>query len=148
MMLKDTTLSGILPQGFHEPENWHELETVLGFSQHRRKLLAGLKQACYLLAEVGCTTVYLNGSFITNKELPNDFDACWDTIGINWDKLDPIFRKVTFPRTEQKDRFGRELFPAQAIADFKTKETFLDFFQTDRDGNPKGIIKLDLAKLL
>jgi hypothetical protein len=147
-MLNYISFTNTLPSGFHEPESWQELEEVLGFNQHRRKLLTGLKQACYLLAEAGCTTVYLNGSFITQKELPNDFDACWDTTGIDWNRLDPIFLKVTFPRTEQKERFGGELFPAQAIADFKTKETFLDFFQTDREGNPKGIVKLELAKLL
>jgi hypothetical protein len=147
-MLKDIALTGVLSPGLHEPENWQELEEVLGFNQHRRRLLAGLKQACYLLAEVGCATVYLNGSFITNKELPGDFDACWNPIGVDADILDPIFLDFSNQRAAQKARFGGELFLSTSIADLDTGEDYLTFFQTDREGNPKGIIKLDLAKLL
>ena len=92
--------NGVLSVGIHDVETWHELEGFLGFNQHRRELLTGLKQACYLLAKAGCKTVYLDGSFVTSKEFPNDFDACWDTTNIDWDNLDTIFLQVAFPRLE------------------------------------------------
>jgi hypothetical protein len=147
-MLMGITLKGVLSPGLHEPESWQELDEVLGFNQHRRKLLTGLKQACYLLLEAGCATVYLNGSFITTKELPGDFDACWDPVGVDVDILDTVFWDFSNKRAAQKARFGGELFLSTSIADLDTGEDFLTFFQTDREGNPKGIIKLDLAKLL
>ena len=40
--------------------------------------MAGLRAALESLKSAGCRTVYLNGSFVTSKEAPNDFDACWD----------------------------------------------------------------------
>jgi hypothetical protein len=40
----------------------------------RRTLLAGLREALGALREAGCRTVYLDGSFVTAKEAPEDFD--------------------------------------------------------------------------
>ena len=46
-------------------------------------------------------------------------------------------------RAAQKAKYGGELFLASTIADARG-QTFLDFFQRDRDGNPKGIIEIHL----
>jgi hypothetical protein len=40
-------------------------------------------------------------------------------------------------------RFGCEFFPARAIAD-SAGRSFLNFFQTDRFGQAKGIVRLEL----
>jgi hypothetical protein len=142
--------SGLLPVGQHEPASWQELEEAFGFNVRRRRLLAGLKDACYRLAEAGCTTVYLNGSFVTSKELPGDTDVCWDDDGVDFDALkrdSPVFLDFSHKRAAQKAQFGGEFFPSSNIAD-EYGRTFLEFFQQDRDGNPKGIVKLDLERLL
>lgn len=136
---------GNLPAGIHEPEDWSEFTSRFGFNPTRLRLLEGLKGALRLLQVAGCQTVYINGSFSTAKELPNDFDACWDGTGVVLDQLDPIFFELSHPRTAQKARFGGELFPASNLATFR--ETFLEFFQHDRNGRPKGIVKLDLRKI-
>lgn len=26
--------------------------------------------------------VFVGGSFVTSKEFPGDYDACWDTVGV------------------------------------------------------------------
>ena len=39
--------------------------------------MAGLGAALENLKNAGCGTVYINGSFVTNKVVPNDYDACW-----------------------------------------------------------------------
>jgi hypothetical protein len=143
-------VNGLLPVGIHSVDSWAELEEAFGFNQHRRRLLAGLKDACYQLAAVGCKTVYLNGSFVTSKELPGDTDVCWDDTGVDFDALEreyPVFLDFTNKRAVQKARFGGEFFPTSATAD-EYGRTFLEFFQQDRDGNPKGIVKLDLERLL
>ena len=46
-------------------------------------------------------------------------------------------------RGTQKAKHRGELFPAEAAAD-PLGTLFRDFFQRDRDGNPKGIIVIDL----
>ena len=149
-MLPGFSVGGFLTPGLHEPSSWQEFEGVFGFNAHRRRLLAGLKLACYSLADAGCTTVYVNGSFVTNKELPGDTDVCWDDDGVDFDRIDPVFdlgEKPREKRVEQKERFGGEFFPASMEVE-RPGQRFLDFFQKGRDGIPKGIVKLNLELLL
>jgi len=90
--------------------------------------------------------VYINGSFVTAKAMPNDFDGCWDLTGVDVSRLDPILRDLRPPRVAQKAKYFGELFPAHFSAG--GGKTFLDLFQTDRDtGERKGIIVLDLGVL-
>ncbi len=58
----------------------------------------------------GCPGVYLDGSFVTSKEIPNDYDVCWDTAGVDQGKLDPVLVDEKFPRMKQKLKFGGEFF--------------------------------------
>lgn len=109
-------------------------------------LLDGLLEALRLLRAVGCKRVYIDGSFVTAKEEPADFDACWDADGVDFDKVDD--RLLTFDRgrATQKAAFHGELFIADSRAD-PQGTLFRDFFQTDRDGRRKGIIVIDLETL-
>lgn len=85
------------------------------FADRRRQLLDGLAEAVELLAAAGCTRVWLNGSFVTGKDEPADFDACWDPDGVDLDALDPIFFDLAAGRAHQKARFGGELFPTGKV---------------------------------
>ena len=101
-------------------------------------------EALRLLRAAGCRRVYINGSFVTSKELPNDIDACWDITGVDTDALDPVFFEFDNGRAAQKARFGAEFFPAQ-VPEGITGKAFLDFFQVDKQtGEPKGIIEIEL----
>lgn len=77
---------------------------------------------------------------------PRDFDACWDAQRVNFDLIDE--RLLTFDRgrVTQKAAFLGEMFISDAKAD-PQGTLFLDFFQTDRDGQRKGIIVIDLKDL-
>jgi hypothetical protein len=57
--------------------------------------------------------------------------------------LEPLLLDFKNKRAAQKAKYGGELFPASHTADRQGK-TFLEFFQQDRDGNPKGIIQINL----
>ena len=57
---------------------WGEVTTRFGNTPWRRQLLYGLGMAINSLRRAGCRTVYIDGSFVTSKEIPNDFDACWE----------------------------------------------------------------------
>jgi hypothetical protein len=124
----------------------NEIKERLCFSDKRIWLVVGLEKAIVSLKSAGCETIYLDGSFTTLKENPGDIDVCWETDGVNLDFLiviEPVLWDFSPGRKPQKDKFGCEFFPCDFVAAPPDK-TFLDFFQQDRDGNPKGIIGLKI----
>lgn len=136
---------GNLPPGIHSA-SWDEVVARYGYTLHRLGLLAGLQAALKTLRLAGCRRLYLNGSFVTGKEVPNDFDACWEMAGVDFDlldQLDPALLDWTKRRATQKAKFGGELFIAESVADPRGTG-YLEFFQRDRDtGEPKGIVAID-----
>ena len=109
--------------------------------------MTGLSAAVENLKSAGCQFVYVNGSLVTNKAVPNDFDVCWEEAGVDPTILDPVLLTFDPGRVTQKAKYLGELFPASAIAD-GDGFSFLEFFQTDKDtGRPKGIIAIDLGDL-
>ena len=106
--------------------------------------MIGLKAALEDLKGAGCRTVYVNGSFVTSKESPNDYDGCWEETSVDPSLLDPVLLTFDRGRATQKSKYLGELFPASITADTGGL-SFLEFFQTDKDtGEPKGIIAIDL----
>ncbi len=98
------------------------------------------------LRRAGCRRVYLDGSFVTAKENPGDFDACWESDGVDGRLLDPVLLTFTHGRAAQKERYGGEFFIAEGRAD-PHGTRYLDFFQHTRDGTPKGIVALTLGSV-
>ena len=98
------------------------------------------------LKDSGCRRAYIDGSFVTAKEQPDDFDGCWEVDGVDPDKLDPVLLEFANRRAAQKAKYFGELFLANAVAD-PAGTRFIDFFQLDKDGQPKGMIALDLKDL-
>lgn len=133
---------GNLPPGIHWT-TWDEVEARFGLNEHRQKLLVGLNLAIEALQLAGCQAIYINGSFVTSKELPGDFDACWDIENVDPYHLDPVLLTFDDRRAAQKAKYLGELFPAQFTAD-EVGNVFLDFFQRDREGNAKGLVALRL----
>jgi hypothetical protein len=102
--------SGYLPAGEHVA-TWLEIMDRFGWNSVRRAQLEGLCEALNLLSDAGCSRVWLNGSFVTSKEEPGDFDAVWDYNGVDEALVDPIFFDLSVGRYAQKARFKGELFP-------------------------------------
>lgn len=124
---------------------WTEFTTRFGRTSHRRKLITGLRAALINLRQAGCLIAYVDGSFVTDKTHPSDFDACWDAQGVDPTKLDPVLLSFQNGRAAQKAKYRGELFLTNLAAD-RTGRTFLDFFQVDKGtGLPKGIVALELA---
>ncbi len=89
--------------------------------------------------------IYLDGSYVTGKPRPNDFDACWDPAGVEPAKLDPVFLEFANGRAGQKAAFKGEFFPSSMICT-DVGQAFVDFFQVDRfTGKQKGIISIPLS---
>ena len=133
----------VLPPGIHEA-TLEEIEGRFATTEVRRKLFDGLKQGLQSLRAAGCRTVYLDGSYITEKTVPGDFDACWEPAGVDPEKLDPVLLDFSLKRMRQKQKYGGEFFPSSFRTDGHA--TFLEFFQADRHtGKAKGIIRITLA---
>ena len=138
-------VGGNLPIGIHVA-TWEELGKCCATTQHRKRLMGGLRAAARELARNGCVLLYVDGSFITEKEIPGDYDGCWDMRGVNLRTLDPILLTFSAHRAAQKAKYLGELFPAQ-LPNGPSGVTFLQFFQIDKvTGDAKGIIALDLKK--
>lgn len=78
--------------------------------------MGGLRAALEHLKVAGCWTVYLDGSFVTSKEIPNDCDVCWDETGVDPEALDPVLLTFDPGKMTQKAKYMGELFPASIIA--------------------------------
>lgn len=133
---------GYLPEGIHEA-TLYEIEKRLAITPDRKRLFKGLKRLAIALKAAGCKTLYINGSYVTNKQEPGDYDAVWEYEGVN-NALDPLLRDGwNLKRIKLKyrgDVFCR--MPEILGVDH------VEFFQQDRSGLPKGIIKIDLRKRL
>jgi hypothetical protein len=135
----------VLPPGIH-PATLAEIELTFSYNPHRRALFSGLLQATAHLASVGCRSVLLDGSYVSGKPLPGDYDACWEPAGVDFTKLDAIFDDFDNARANQKARYGGEFFPSTLIA-ADIGAAFTEFFQIDRfTGKKKGILSIALIK--
>lgn len=136
---------GNLTVGIHWAD-WTDLSSHFGRTPNRNRLLSGLKKALEVLHAAGRQSVYLDGSLVTSKDTPGDFDDCWDVMGVDVERLDPVLLDFSNGRAAQKACFGGELFPAQ-LPNGTSGRTFLEFFQIDKQtGDPKGIVALDLRR--
>jgi hypothetical protein len=145
-MIPELDARGELPPGIHDA-SWDEIVSRYATNTRRGELLGGLLDALHSLKAAGCTTAYLDGSFVTAKEHPGDFDACWESRGVDSARLDGELLDFSDARAAQKGRYGGELFPVEASAE-PAGTTFLAYFQRDREsGEPKGIIAIALGDL-
>ncbi len=141
-MIPEFDSRGNLPPGIHTAA-WNEFKEKFGYNGHRKRLMGGMCEALKNLRHTGCSRAYTDGSFVTGKQRPNDYDGCWDTAGVEMDSLDPALKDFRPGRTVQKIRFAGELFPT----DMSGNQTMLEFFQSDRDDNPKGTVQINLGDL-
>lgn len=133
----------VLPPGIHDA-TLQEIEQRFATNETRKILFEGFKKGIETLKEAGCRIIFLNGSFVTDKPYPGDYDACWDPSGVDGDLLDPVLLDFSHGRKAQKLKYGGEFFISSMRAD--GSHTFVDYFQIDKDtGSTKGIIRIQLA---
>lgn len=138
---------GYLPEGVHEAD-WDELVAALGFNTWRERLLEGLHAGLLALKAAGCSRAYVDGSFVTSKMIPGDYDVCYETAGMTRDRLDPTLQRFDHQRAAQKAKFFGEFFPARIPATLAPRPIYLEFFQQVKyQERKKGIVALDLRRL-
>lgn len=134
----------VLPPGAHNA-SLEDVAAAFATNVWRRQLFDGLVLASGKLRFAGCPAIYLDGSYVTGKPRPGDFDACWDPTGVDPAKLDPVFLEFGNGRSAQKAAFKGEFFPSSVMC-ADVGRSFVDFFQLDRfTGKQKGIISIPLS---
>ncbi|GET40466.1 DUF6932 family protein [Microseira wollei] len=147
-MIPDFDENGNLPPGVHWAE-WEEFVDRFGTTPRRLRLIDGLKMAMEQLKSAGCPTIFIDGSFVTNKQNPGDFDVCWEDNGVDINYLKsiaPTLYNFALRRAEQKNKYRGEIFPSNYPAN-DTGTAYIDFFQFDtRTNTLKGIVAIDLQR--
>lgn len=134
----------VLPPGAHTA-NLEEVASAFATNAWRRELFGGLVLASSKLKGAGCTKIFLDGSYVSGKPIPGDFDACWDPAGVDPVTLDPVFLDFSNGRAAQKAAFRGEFF-LSSMTCVDVGKSFVDFFQIDRfTGQAKGIIAIQLS---
>lgn len=134
----------VLPQGMHVMD-FRSVSAGFVTNERRRIQFDGLLRAARNLRGAGCGRLYLDGSYVTAKPWPGDYDACWDPTGVVEELLDPVLLDFDDERAAQKAKYQGEFFPSSILVR-EVGSTFLDFFQLDRfTGLKKGIVQIELV---
>lgn len=133
----------VLPPGIFDA-SLEEIAAAFGTTPYRQSLFDGFTRLASALRIAGCKTVFLNGSFVTGKPHPDDYDGCWDPAGVNFVVLDPVLLRFDNKREEQKRKYLGEMFPEGIEA--STGLAWTDFFQNEKfSGRRKGILRVTLT---
>lgn len=143
-MIPELNENGELPEGIFSTTP-KEIEERFGSQNtRRRQLMRGLRRAMVNLKSAGVRHLYIDGSFTTHKGEPQDIDGCWDPHpDMDLEKLDPVFLNFAQHRRLMKRKYGVDFFISTGI-ESGSGRPFVDFFQTNRDGEQKGILKITL----
>ena len=136
-MIPEFSQNGELPPGVYGTDV-EEIERVLGFDKHRKGLKEGLIKAVENLRRAGVKRIWINGSFVTSEEFPNDIDGCWDPFSVAIEKLDPVLFDDGEGRSSMKEKYGVDFVPN--VVEGNSGEYFYKFFQKNRSLEPKGIL--------
>lgn len=145
-MIPDFDENGNLPPGIFFCD-WDELIEKFGYNIRRQTLMRGMEEVLTQLKNAGCRTAYLNGSFVTIKSKPKDFDLCWDAddvVDIDYLRKNAPIILNFYNSNAQKTRYGGEIYPSDCPVNESV--TSLEFFQRDREENRKGIIAINLLE--
>jgi hypothetical protein len=130
----------VLPPGIHDA-TLAEVSARFATTPHRAWLYGGFLRVVENLEAAGCRTVFLDGSFITAKPHPGDFDGCWNLTGVDPLKLDPVLLDFNNKRAAQKAKYLGEMF----LVELPHDPGLLGFFQTEKfTDRPKGIVRITL----
>jgi len=127
---------------------WGPFVMRFGWNTRRRFLIGGMHRALLNLRAAGCATAIVDGSFVSVKEEPGDYDLAFDPVGVNGGLVDPVLRRHDDQRKAMKAKYFGDVFPWGGVACSATRQIYRDFFQRDRSGVAKGVVLLNVTLVL
>jgi hypothetical protein len=142
-MIPELTREGLLPPGVHEA-TLGEVRRRFGTDNPIRvRLMKGLESVAAIAGRVGARVLYLDGSFVTDKKDPRDWDAVVVApIGTNCASRE-VLRLVDRPRL--KKEFGGDVFLIMEDDAELLNHYVGGVFVKDRLGRAKGLVRLHLG---
>lgn len=119
-----------------------EVEERFAQTPLRRRLFEALLVVVEILTAAKCPAAYLDGSFITTASEPGDYDLCYESTGMVPTEEWRLFLKLT--ADERKKEHLGDIFVRMQVPPFFTDH--VELWQSDRDGNVKGIIRIELRQ--
>jgi hypothetical protein len=110
----------------------------------RRQMIVNALPFFRIFYSCSVQIVYIGGSFVSTKKLPEDIDLCFDITPIDEIKL-----RTEFPQFLDPNAIGsirRDLRCHIFHFDALDREHF-DLLSGDREGNPKGLVRLELKEI-
>ncbi|WP_407332505.1 DUF6932 family protein [Enterovibrio sp. 27052020O] len=144
-MIPEFNDQGNLPEGIHYATMQEVIERF-GYNPKRAWLIDGLNLLVRNLQTAGCGLIYIDGSFVTNKEIPGDYDMAWSVVGVDPTRLDPcLILANRSDRDAIEAKYRGDVFPAE-LPEGASGKRFLDFFQEDKNtGDKKGIVAVSIG---
>ncbi|GAA1955992.1 hypothetical protein GCM10009798_14140 [Nocardioides panacihumi] len=142
-------VDGRLPPGDWEA-TWGEIEAKFAYNFRRREILTGLQHVAEQLRRHGIQEIWVDGSFVTNKQRPDDADVVYmipaDGDADDWADVGPSRRKhmKQYHRVDLW-RYPSPQPPKHSVAGGKLI-TIKEFFETDGDGNPRGLLHVNITE--
>ena len=145
-MLPAFNHEGNLPEGIHlaaEDEVFMRFATP---SARRQWLGEQLRSLMALATSTGqLARVFLWGSFVTNKEVPNALDVLL-VMGTEFAvEALPAPAHVVFDHVQARLRFQADVFWTKASIDPQVLHLWLDTYQTGKDFTRRGIVEVTVA---
>ncbi len=132
---------GLLPPGIYDA-TLEEVKIRYAINPRRIALFKGMEMGIENLFLSGCPLLYLDGSYITTKPRPEDYEICWDPRFVIPALLDPILLDFSEERKRQKQKYAGEYFPSTMV-EIGSGKAFADYFQKDKhSGAIKGIVRI------
>lgn len=120
-----------------------EIEARFTQNERRRALFAGLRRVICILAGCGCPEVFLDGSFITHKAEPDDYDLCYEPAGMH--ATESLHEFLSSRGSRKADYFG-DIFPRMPEPPYSVD--YVVEWQKDgrQDDAVKGILRISLRQ--
>lgn len=121
-----------------------EFEQHFGTNEWRKARIKNALVFFEIFSACGCSTVYIGGSFISTKINPDDIDLCFDLQDVDPDKLEEVF-----PDFFDFNKIGeiQRNFKCHILHINTGNLQFLRMLEKDKDGYPKGLVKINLKDI-
>jgi hypothetical protein len=142
-MLPAFNHDGNLPEGIHVATEDEVYERLATPSARRQWLGEQLRSLVVLAKSTGqLARMFLWGSFVTSKEVPNDLDVLLVMDTEFAIAALPLQTQVVFDHVQARLRFQADVFRTKASLDPQVLHLWLDTYQTGKDFTRRGIVEV------
>ena len=144
MSLPPFNAGGDLPPGIHRGTIAETLERFATGSAQRRVVGLRLERVFALLAACGhLSRAIIFGSFVSDKEVPNDLDLFL----IMEDSFDLAAvageARLIFDHAAAQSHFGASIFWVRRMSCFPSEEEMVSGWALKRDGTARGLVEVE-----